>query len=113
MGGVCISLIGMKCFKALKSVKTIFRYLVFEIWSISLKNVPQYHHRLLKLDEKINFAPILLVTSSKYVSEDSMKIQKKKSSEDSEEKKIHQKWMIKKNQIYHICKIKNCKIVFS
>ena len=87
-------------------MKTIFRYLVSEIWSILYS----------KFAEIFSQYPILLVTSSKCVSEDSMeiakKLQKKIVDKFFQETKIRQK-RIKKNQIYHICKIKNRKIVFS
>ena len=63
---------GVQCFKTY--AKTIFRFF--------FKFVQDFHFKFLALKallrRKIYFAPILLVTSSKCVSEDSMKMQKKK-----------------------------------
>ena len=61
--------------------KTIFWFLVSEMWSIFYPNFlekwPQYHNKLLKIDEKLSVSPILLATRSKCISEDSMRMKKK------------------------------------
>ena len=54
-----------------------------------LKTEPQYPHKWPKFDEKISFAPILLVTRSKCVPEDSKKIKKSFTKMKLAQKMIH------------------------
>ena len=61
--------------------KIFLRFLVSQIWSIlyakCIKSWLQYHHKLLKFDSNLSFAPILLTTRSKSVSEYYKKTKKK------------------------------------
>ena len=44
---------------------------MIDMYSRFLENWQEYHHKWTKFDEKCSFAPILLATRPKYVSEDS------------------------------------------